>query len=969
MNKNNPGARSRTSIAVSGLDTSTPDMQVGDGAMKILHNLRYSGKGWRNMRPFALRHALHGDDDIFRNLNILYHHPAAGIDAYIVSSPREDGRIALAIADRQANGTLKLRSADADLGLNPMYVSAFHAPVIESGQIVGFNNTIILHAILPTTSSVTVTITTRDGDSSSEHPMTLSVGQTSTVYSFFSTTVIQISVGKPEPSTDGTQSYKVYPNKAAAEQAVSPYFATEYPADIQIGHFGNILILTDTHSHRIDYFYLIDGHYRRFEAPAPPIIRQSPLLTTNVVTDTGFATQIKFFDDTALYNKATGSFQRATIDGDFFWGEICYLAAFELFDGRTIAPSALNIASSEPYYCDLLARQYTENNETKTMMPGRLELHKNESGEDTIYADGTFQFMICPFIEISIPIGIDTHLIKNVNIYSTRINPIWDAEKFKHFKEKTVEGTAPIAAPQNYYADNKLPSQPFYFVKSIPIDQFTDRGKYTLKLSGALLNNLEQVASTYEPSDAHTLYFGLHTTYNERLHAAGDLRSSLFDGFGNAFYPEEGEAMTRRLFTRLTIDNQTYFAAADTTRGSLNDVPVYNRIISYPDYRASQLFDASSDGQASHSLELRSALANNYSYAVCPFDFRGAMVDILAGSYVKYSARFSQCVTASDERLSVRNLLTQPNKMRVSALNNPFSFPLANTYAIGTDDNRISAVNSAAIEMSDAKFGEYPLYIFTEEGIFTLQSGSGEVLYSAVVPLNYDRIVNPETLAVNYNVLYITSRGLHAMFSNQASLISEPINDPTNRPLDAFLSTARLCYQHKFGEIILYNTAVDAAGARIYPSAYVFSLASKTWSTRDFLGHKLNTDEIVHRTGDTSICILDLNDEADGAISVRLESRPIKLGSMEFKRLETLIARLWATAPLAVDILAEGSVDLRQWLPLRQISTTADRDITLRRTPRSFRYLRITLTATALHDFELAEFDLETYLRFQHRLR
>lgn len=44
--------RQRKTIPILGTDTSTSDQQVKDGSMQTLHNLRYSGGSWRDIKPF-----------------------------------------------------------------------------------------------------------------------------------------------------------------------------------------------------------------------------------------------------------------------------------------------------------------------------------------------------------------------------------------------------------------------------------------------------------------------------------------------------------------------------------------------------------------------------------------------------------------------------------------------------------------------------------------------------------------------------------------------------------------------------------------------------------------------------------------------------------------------------------------------------------------------------------------------------
>ena len=49
--------RNRTSVAITGIDTSTPDNTVADGKCAELHNARYAAGAWRNVCniPFSGR--------------------------------------------------------------------------------------------------------------------------------------------------------------------------------------------------------------------------------------------------------------------------------------------------------------------------------------------------------------------------------------------------------------------------------------------------------------------------------------------------------------------------------------------------------------------------------------------------------------------------------------------------------------------------------------------------------------------------------------------------------------------------------------------------------------------------------------------------------------------------------------------------------------------------------------------------
>ena len=889
MNKKNN--RNQTSLPITGLDTSTPDNFVADGKQSTLHNARFSGSAWRNVRPFAFKDIAVPSE--LSGIEIIYHHPTTGENTYI--------------------GIRQSRYGNYDL-------------------------------------------------------------------------------------------YLVEVNKT---NMVGTHFATVPDKNIKTSHFGNILIIIDL-SNQIVYHYIFSNNsYKKVIIPRYPIIKVDTDLhssSTTVKNHTKISGNHSSSSDNGnplFFDKQSGLFSFPQVNEttpDYFWGEICFFACYKMYDGSIVSPSALQIVASEPFECSSEARTFqlfdrvsyniklasfycTEGGKqifTKAI-PGVGETKDGIGSSISVV-----NMCISPYVTIKIDTGnMDENLISSIDIYSTRINNLWDAAKLMtlntgYYRGNGIFQKVDTFEYKKYRADNNLPEQPFYLAKSIPLNEFKD-GAYSFYITGTILKDIE-MKSQYDPINAHSLYYSLVKNYNSRIHIGGELKTYFFLGYGDAFFDRQESTEGSSMTTEIQINSNTYFVN-DVTISGLRDSFINNKILSYPDYRAKKIYDVLKE-KAIDYIYLKPAITNNFAYAIYGNDQESVDLETQDDRgntivrhenlfYVKYSAKFSQAMIEMDSPIVIepRGSITEKNKFLVSEPNNPFSFPLANSYAIGTDSNRILAINSAAIEMSDAKFGEFPLYVFTEEGIFALQSGSGEVLYSAVIPLNYDRIINPETLAVNYNVIYITERGIHAMFSNESSLISGPINDNNNHPLLDFLRTAHLCYQHINNEVVVYNT--DEKSNR----AFVFSLDNKTWSTRQFVGNKINNDDIIFPRTDNRIRIQRLNEEIapsahpDGSVLVKFVSRPIKLGSMEFKRLETFIARLVASGSYSTTITLEGSVDLKTWITLREVTASADRDISVRRTPSSFRYLRATLSVVVPEDFELSGYDLEYYLRFLHRLR
>ena len=99
-------------------------------------------------------------------------------------------------------------------------------------------------------------------------------------------------------------------------------------------------------------------------------------------------------------------------------------------------------------------------------------------------------------------------------------------------------------------------------------------------------------------------------------------------------------------------------------------------------------------------------------------------------------------------------------------------------------------------------------------------------------------------------------------------------------------------------------------------------------------------------------------------------TRPLKVGTTDYKRLESLILRLHSLKLQPIRLVVEGSTDLKAWTKLRDTDyKDTDRDIRLLRFPASMRYLRVTLEASVAAQLEFTQFDMEYYLRFLHRLR
>ena len=993
--------RQRVSMPIRGLDTSSTDINAPDGAMQELHNLRYSGEAWRNVKPFKVV-------ERFRITTKAANLIERGWDAstgepYIKSRFPVASDIVITAYWYDVDGEYTSTTTAT------LHVGEQSVAIDESQESFGWIEIDVKeddYFLYYTPKDSAPIIPSLDDEIIYQHPADEEdVYIARRVQADGTITLLRASI-----------KYGTY--------VILGVIAEGLPSDITLSHFGKILIINLHEKQEIRYYKLTPDRYKSINIPSAPIIRQSTTLSqtgydddrnpaTQIIIPTQvgdrnliLSTQVPYFPIYDIENELFGISQ---FNQDAFWGEICYFAVFQTEGGELIRPGALNISAAEPFYHGYGALEYIPYNagrgdrERMLKPTGKII---NEAmitngawwftikGGDLLNTDDKdrwvvpFCFHIKPAITISIPEGIDEDIITSVNIYSTRVNSMWDINKIKNYCDKYNISTDPGSPSfdsaastitsrfDQFFADNKLPEQPFYLLKSIPIKDFQN-GKYQMWITASLLEGIEQ-KTMYNAISGHDTIFESSMEYNSRLHING-VSSILNSGFSEEFFDKEVLTPQETLnIAEITIDDKTYHPCGISPAAIINEL-VTTKILSYPDYRATYILNYG------YKYKLNTARANNFAYCVSgvtlgnAFDFNrnGVEYDDEEVAYVKYNSHMRSKAELSDVENAVCDgiVKSRDNHLRISAANNPFVWPLANSYTIGTEDNEIIAVNAAALEMSDAKFGEFPLYVFTKEGIFAMQSGSGEVLYSAIVPLNYDRIINPNTLAVNYNVLYITSRGVHALFSNESTLLSEAINDAANQPLLEFLATAKMAYQHKFGEVIFYNND-RANGVFKYPNAYTFSLGAKVWGTRDWNAEgDLYTRELLNngvmiQQGDGFAILSDIHEEeSTGTTKFHLLSRPMKFNNQEFKRIETLVARLQADPAIEVNVQLQASNDLVTWVTCREVARDTQYDVNIRRTPFSARYFRVSLECTTNGDVSIMGFDFEYYMRFLHRMR
>lgn len=184
-------------------------------------------------------------------------------------------------------------------------------------------------------------------------------------------------------------------------------------------------------------------------------------------------------------------------------------------------------------------------------------------------------------------------------------------------------------------------------------------------------------------------------------------------------------------------------------------------------------------------------------------------------------------------------------KIYQSSLLNPFYFPLEGRVNVGSGEVLNVAVATTAL--SQGQFGQFPLYVFTADGIWALETGADGSFVSSK-PLSREVCVNPDSVtSIDQAVIFVTDKGVMLLQGSQITELSPYMNgrhytieesakniikcqsgfcnyldvlsDAT--PFMAFIREASVAYDYAGKRLIFVNP--DEA------YQYTYSLGTNTW--------------------------------------------------------------------------------------------------------------------------------------------
>jgi len=382
----------------------------------------------------------------------------------------------------------------------------------------------------------------------------------------------------------------------------------------------------------------------------------------------------------------------------------------------------------------------------------------------------------------------------------------------------------------------------FYFLHSIRIEELkTERTLIPVKED--YLQSLVTREVMTDDYDSHDKIIPQQAfAYNSRLNLSG-IKKQLFQGFDgySLFNYSDGYVFNWENAEPTVEDAKYSVMVAVYIKQDGKDIIVYGKA-GMCGYKAPLLFFYYPNINAYKAVIIRNYVFDS-PHLVIPLEPHG----FLNGAF--YFGGWEEPAGISQARPPQSSIADRTidvfNKVYTSEVNNPYVFPVLGINTVGT--GRIMAISTAAKALSEGQFGQFPLYAFTDEGVWALEvSSTGS--YSARQPITRDVILaNTDPLQMDSAVLFATDRGIMLISGSQTQCITDVINSkepfdvlqlpgmaklhsmlghnadtclPT-APFLEFIAECGMLYDYVHQRVIVYNPH--------YTYAYVYSLKSKEW--------------------------------------------------------------------------------------------------------------------------------------------
>ena len=531
-------------------------------------------------------------------------------------------------------------------------------------------------------------------------------------------------------------------------------------------------------------------------------------------------------------------------------------------------------------------------------------------------------------------------IIKSINIYCTRPKELFDLDKvleneslsflFEQVFTQTADDNpvflqldctstnAWTGVPDDEFGarynatfakenttDFDYSNELFYLQKSIPLSDNTSEMNKPVVLTmddSIFANNIMSVDAS-----GYFTFSGRLEAYNNRIHISNIRRRLKLNSNELHFGTIDGNVPTTAIVYIKTEQQDLKYKFTFNSTVSLNQpVAIFkvkqDNFISFPDSRAYKVefYFNFQDKIYLSSILLTPSNTHNFAYN-----------SKLGGLEVNLANTYSSSIPDMD--LSY----IETDTIIVSAQNNPAYFDVSHSYRV---QGQISSIAVLTDSVSDLQIGQFPLSIFTSDGIFVLEKGTNNILYSNVSKIS-DIIAVSKSIQTKTGVYFIAKDGVYNLSGRVATKISDIVEGEPDVDIRNYENYSLCCdnsqtysakilpnildYANK-DTILAYDDMRDELFVSYYSSntlfSYVYSVKTKNWySVPYMITFAKDNYAVLRRSFSSSKDIVSLNREIFSTYTgnvkqlIHLQTRPLTFGSYNYKNIYRVIQRCEAT--------------------------------------------------------------------------
>lgn len=360
---------------------------------------------------------------------------------------------------------------------------------------------------------------------------------------------------------------------------------------------------------------------------------------------------------------------------------------------------------------------------------------------------------------------------------------------------------------------------------------------------------------------------------------------------------------------------------------------------------------------------------------------------------------FGPAVTPPD---SYNPTITDTNRVQASETGNPYLFPARYSYNVGT--TKVVAMAATTEPTSTGQFGQYPVIVFTGDGVWALELGGGEVFVQSIVPMTSDVAMDDNLVSNSSAVFFKTKHGIFALSGRESKNLSIPLvaacdtsidnNAQLNGVLAGMFYTVpagvpipvdrtsmleyiglrgtKLAIDPKTNELLVYN--------RLKNFTYTFGLDTQAWyiKNRGYISILNDYSRIlaIPTSDDSAIFEVDQLKTNTNVKSFRLETRPIFAGKglTGIGGLKVEVFTKGATANCLIVAILATNGDGSKWgmIAGKKVMLGSGgmvSEIVFGHIPGKWRAFKLVVAGVRMYSAEILGVEFDTNERMNQRIR